>query len=257
MISYPGFTLEDYYSRPAIKIPTCQSRIVRHAGNIDFRYNKLGYRTVDFDNIPLEYFLVTGCSLTEGHGLEYHETWPYFLSNILTLPCVNLAKGGANAKFCNQVISRWIPKDSNPQFVIVQWPNMYRYLAWQNAQGVFVLNSNADSIYAEYVKNSDNYFFESWTSSIIQANEYCNHFGVPILNICLEEVDAIPKSIRKILSDHAIQLHLDEKCEGRTWFFDNKAKDGMHHSSWCTEKWAQRIVDLINPLLSTLDSPTP
>jgi hypothetical protein len=242
---YPGFTLEDYYSRPAIKIPVCQSKNVFESG-VEFKFNKFGYRTIEFDSVPEDYFLVAGCSLTEGHGLDYEETWSYLVSEKIGLPVINLAKGSGNAQFCNQVISRWIPIGHTPKFVIVQWPHIYRSLVWKREQGMFVLNNNKDSVYVECLKSCDNNFFETWITSIIRANEHCKHHGIPILNICLEEIETIPKNILKILSDHGIDLHLDEKLDGKTWFFDNKAKDNMHHSVWCTEKWAQRIITLLD-----------
>jgi hypothetical protein len=242
---YPGFTLEDYYNRPAIKIPACQSKTLIQ-NDIKFKFNSFGYRTIEFDSVPNDYFLVTGCSLTEGHGLDYNETWSYFVSDAINLPVVNLAKGAGNAQFCNQAIDRWIPAKNNPKFIIAQWPNIYRLLSWKENVGMFILNNDQNSIYKEHLKSCNNNFLEVWISSIIRANAMCKFYKIPILNICFEEISYIPENILKILLDHNIYLHLDEKLDGKTWFFDNKAKDNIHHSAWCNKQWSKRIIDLLN-----------
>jgi hypothetical protein len=245
-MSYPGFTLEDCFSKPAIKIPSCQSKIVIGNDKVVFEYNQFGYRTIEFDSVPDKYFLVVGCSLTEGHGLDYNNTWSQYVSQQIKLTVVNLAKGSANAQFCYQAIKQWIPFKTNPQFVIIQWPNPYRIITWGANGAKFVSNNNPNKIYAEFLKASDDNFWSQWVQAIVNTNNYCNLHQIPILNICFESVDAIPSYILQLLTNNNINLHVDQKIQGNTWHFDNQAKDNQHHSPWCNNQWADRIISLLD-----------
>jgi hypothetical protein len=241
---YPGFTLDEYFTKPVVTIPSQKNQTVFY-NEIKFQFNDHGYRTMDFDQVPSDYFLVTGCSLTEGHGLEYHETWSWFLSDSVQIPVVNLAKNGSNAQFACQNIKSWIPDHSRPKFVVAQWPNPFRLLTWTNDVATFSMNSDNDSNYNNLLKLSENNFWAPWISSIIDANVHCRRHNIPILNVCLETEDFITGAVINILKNHSIELHLDCKVPGRTWYFDSKAKDGVHHSAWCAKKWAQRILLLV------------
>lgn len=246
MILSPGFTLEDYFAKPVVTIPSCQSKTRLEPGQVTFEFNKHGYRTVDFDSVSGDYFLVLGCSLTEGHGLESNETWSYYLSQDLKIPAVNLAKGGSNAEFCCHNLKQWIPYSKNPTMAIVQWPNPFRATVWEKDQGRFYNITTANNWFKESLRLSDNNFWKTWIASIIDADAHCKHYNIPILHICLESSDAIPLHILDILKQRNIELHIDQKVDGKTWFFDSGAKDKLHHSSWCNRKWADRILTLLN-----------
>lgn len=246
MILYPGFTLQDYFAKPAVTIPSCQSKNQINPGQITFEFNQHGYRTLDFDSVPDKYFLVSGCSLTEGHGLEHNETWSYYLSQDLKIPSVNLAKGGSNAEFCCHNLKQWIPYTKNPTMLIVQWPNPFRATVWENDRAQFYNTTNTNNYFKELLKLSDDNFWKIWIKSIIDTDTHYKQHNVPVIHICLESTDMFPLYILDILKQHKIELHIDQKIDGKTWFFDNNAKDKQHHSSWCNRKWADRILTLLN-----------
>lgn len=241
-MAYPGFSLKDFFSRPAVRIPV--SQLVTD-DLVTWHQNQWGYRTMEFDQVPQDYFVVVGCSLTEGQGLEYNETWSYFLAQDLDLAVVNLAKGGANSQFCKQNIQQWIPQTHNPRFVVAQWPNPFRLLTWRQNQASFAMNSQRDEIYNTFLKHGDLNFYTAWMSSIIDAKRHCQLHSVPMINICLESLDFFPEAVLETLRQQNIVLHVDEKLPGRTWHFDSSARDQQHHSAHCTKKWAERILPLI------------
>jgi hypothetical protein len=246
MIQYPGFTLEDYFTVPAVNIPACRSTNLIGPGQVKFEFNKFGYRTMEFDSVPDDYFLVLGCSLTEGHGLESDETWAYYVSQDLETSVVNLGKGSGNAEFCCHNLKQWVSFNKNPKATIIQWPNPFRMTLWNQDRAMFYTSQNANLVFNENLRLSEINFWKVWLNSIIDANNYCKIVDIPILNICFESADSIPLYILDILAQNKIEFHIDQKIEGKTWFFDSNAKDKQHHSSWCNRKWADRILTLLN-----------
>jgi hypothetical protein len=207
---------------------------------VQFKYNSYGYRTLEFDQVPDEYALVIGCSLTEGHGLHLEQTWSNHYERLTGLPVVNLAKGGSNAEYCARNISNWMETTKTlPKEIIVQWPNPYRCLTWHNNKSVFNINLDRDDIYNLFLRYSDDNFWARWLEAVIGLNQ-----RYPVTNICLEDQTVITEQIQSILEKRNIKLHIDEKSEGKTWFFDSAAYDQLHHSEWCNQKWAKRIVDI-------------
>jgi hypothetical protein len=249
---YPGFTLNQFFSQSPITILEHQSKketCVFSKGKIEFIYNEYGYRTHSFQNITNNYILISGCSLTEGHGLDYEQSWGAKIEKNLNLPVINLAKGGANGEFVSQNLCNWLNNDyAKPKIVIAQWPNPFRAIHWQAGQAQFILNQIADNLYKLKITQGVEHFYSSWVKSIITLNDTCKQLSIPILNLCFEGIDTVEPVI-EILSQYDITLHMDLKLPGQTWHFDSAALDNSHHSEWCTEQWATRILTLVNNML--------
>jgi len=247
---HPGFTISQFFEKPAIPIKTPKVEHFKFkGGEVKFEYNSYGYRTNEFDKGIADYILVAGCSLTEGHGLHLDQTWGKKLEHTLNLPVVNLAKGGANSEFTSQNLINWVDSSfPNPKVVIAQWPTPYRLTNWYNNRAKFVLNKNADELYKLSALHGHEYFYLRWIKNIVELDQKCNSATIPVLHICFESPDQISPSL-DILDQYQIKLHLDHKLPGLTWHFDNSALDGLHHSEWCTEKWSQRILTLLETLL--------
>jgi hypothetical protein len=249
---YPGFTLTQFFQSPAIPIPVCQSENTSFkfdGGTVKFNYNSYGYRTNEFNKEIKNYLVISGCSLTEGHGLHLEQTWGKKLEEQLNIPIVNLAKGGANAEFVSQNLINWVNSDfTNPTAVIAQWPNPHRATHWSNGLAQFVLNQVADDLYKLKIKHGEEHFYLPWINNIIRLNSACKLANIPVLHLCFETPESVNPAL-DILNRYDVNLHLDLKQPELTWHFDSASLDNIHHSEWCTEQWAKRILTLLKTML--------
>lgn len=98
-----------------------------HSEPIVYKFNSLGYRTKELDDLNKDFLLTFGCSYTEGVGLLTEQIWNNAISKYLNLDLYNCAKQatGMDIQYYNSVL--W--KNSNlplPKIVIVQWPHKER-----------------------------------------------------------------------------------------------------------------------------------
>jgi len=241
--SYPGFSLKEFLSETVVPIESCRSSQFTDKHGVEWNYNSSGYRTHPLEVVE-DHVLVVGCSHTEGHGLQIGERWADVLESMIEIKIFNFAKGSANSEFCYQVLCNWTKKH-RPKFVIVQWPNVFRKLVWDENGSKFSLALSPDPISSVFMQTSDDNFYQPWLLSIIGANFLCNQYRIPILNLHFDTIESLTPAALDVLKSHNIKLHLDHKREGETWFFDNAARDNMHHSAICNTKWAYRIKKLL------------
>ena len=194
----------------------------------------------------MSYLLVSGCSHTVGTGLSPQQAWPYYLVRSLMVDCVNLAKPGANSAYVCRSLDDYLSiAEHRPVTIIAQWPNPFRSMRMTNTGEMrFVNIHNMDQQFAEDFKNNPDKFWQQWMQDIIQLNR-----TVPVINICLESQDFIGHYCDILKEQHNIILHIDQKVPDKTWYFDNLADDGMHHSVACHRKWADRILTLLPGML--------
>jgi hypothetical protein len=240
------FKFQDLYSCPVIHLTDSNKQFVFEKEIVEFLYNSNGYRTHEFDNVST-HIVVSGCSLTEGHGLHQHQTWASKYEKALGTTVYNLAKGGSSAEFVSQTLQNWI-YTYNPLLVVAQWPNPFRSLTWKNSTAVFNLNSNFDEIYCIKLKNGIENFYHTWCNSIVTLNHLCKFKKIPVINMCLESVEVVSPSL-EILNRFNIKLHYDMKVPEHTWFFDSAALDQLHHSEWCNDKWTERLLTITKDML--------
>lgn len=96
--------------------------------DIEYKFNKWGFRCVDFDQIPENSMriLSLGCSNTEGIGLPEHHTWSYILNDMIsklenkTTVNLNLGAGGSSNKM---IAIRGIHavETLKPDIIFVSW----------------------------------------------------------------------------------------------------------------------------------------
>lgn len=101
---------------------------------ITYNYNSLGYRSdnelSDFSDDS--YIASFGCSMTEGVGLNYTDTYCHLLGEELNLGTMNFGVAGGSMHLVDAQILQYVklilagelPK---PSLVTVQWPSPYRY----------------------------------------------------------------------------------------------------------------------------------
>ena len=95
---------------------------------ITYERNSNGHRCKEITDIDLDnYILFTGCSHTEGTGLELEKTYPYLLSQKIKCDYYNLAVGGSGIDVLNYNIVTWFSKVKKlPKLLVIQWPNLLR-----------------------------------------------------------------------------------------------------------------------------------
>jgi len=188
--------------------------------------------------------LALGCSHTTGVGVEPHECYVVILSQQLGLPIINLAEGGGNS---SHVLERLVEhlRYNRPEFVIMQWPNIFRRTTWIKGAPVKENTHHASQVFHVMMKAGIENFINPWLMNVITCNRLCNLAGIPSVNILLENLDS---DSLEILRKQDIDMHCDDRMSGRIWLFDNLGSDRLHHSARCHAQWAERLKGLIDEI---------
>jgi hypothetical protein len=112
--------------------------------NIVYNRNSQGHRSKEIKDIDLEnYFLVTGCSITEGIGLELEKTYPYLLSKMYNCDYHNLAIAGSGIDAMMHNLIIWFSKvKKKPKFVVIQVPTLARYITIDSEQNPYTTSDH-------------------------------------------------------------------------------------------------------------------
>lgn len=178
--------------------------------SIEYSYNENGHRSksikdIDFDN----YILFTGCSHTEGIGIELSKTYAYLLANSLEKDYYNLAVGGTGIDVIEYNLLYWFTKyKKKPKFVVVQWPDHSRFLSLYPGYESFIPNGSwvTDDNHKKFVVASEiSGFFNA--RKHISYRLIKNVIDVPIIGVYLGSLslyDSLGIPIRRM--DHARDL---------------------------------------------------
>jgi hypothetical protein len=191
----------------------------------------------------MTYAIISGCSHTAGVGIDIDDCYVSLIEKHYEFPVLNW---GVPSGGCTDVLIKIINavKDNNkPKFIVAQWPNPFRKQLWINGKLHLQNINSSDDSFRLLLKHSEENFYEPWMQAIIVGNLLCKLADIQLINILLEDIDQVHMDR---LQKENIQLHTDKKLPGQTWFFDNKAQDGIHHSPWCHKKWAERLIGIIN-----------
>ena len=97
--------------------------------NVKYRFNQYGYRHQG-DFVENRNALVAlGCSLTFGIGVNYEQSWPYYVAKELGLDCVNLAQPGSAINASYRAAKMWLPI-IKPKVVMFYVPSHHRRELW-------------------------------------------------------------------------------------------------------------------------------
>lgn len=96
---------------------------------ITYTYNSLGHRCKNIEDIDLDnYILFTGCSHTEGVGLELEKTYPYRVAEILGCDYYNLAVGASGIDVMTHNLIMWYKRvPHKPKALVILWPHHIRF----------------------------------------------------------------------------------------------------------------------------------
>ena len=98
---------------------------------ITYDYNEYGHRCKNVSEIDLDnYILFSGCSHTEGTGLELEKTFPYLVSTALGMDYYNLSLGGSGIDAMTYNLIAWINTVKKPpKAVVIAWTYETRFLS--------------------------------------------------------------------------------------------------------------------------------
>tara|TARA_B110001454_G_scaffold154102_1_gene143386 strand:- start:3123 stop:4097 length:975 start_codon:yes stop_codon:yes gene_type:complete len=106
--------------------------------NVSYKLNKWGFRhnhALSNGINPIGFvenrnaLVALGCSMTFGTGVNYEQTWPYYVSKELGLDCINLAQPGSGINASYRVAKMWLPV-IKPKVVMFYSPNPHRRELW-------------------------------------------------------------------------------------------------------------------------------
>jgi hypothetical protein len=189
--------------------------------SITYEINNLGHRCKNIDDINLDnYILFTGCSHTEGIGLELEKTFPYLTAIDLGIDYYNLALGGSGIDVMTHNLMMWILTVKKlPKALIIMWPETTRYTRLQ--EDATFLRLELPSTLYDYSKKfmviGDKLnFFETvrcMSKKIINAAYTCKtiHLESSILH---GEDKARDLCHAGILSNRAVADHLVQNLKG-------------------------------------------
>lgn len=158
---------------------------------ISYIRNKNGHRCNEIEDIDLNnYILYTGCSHTEGIGIQLENSYPYLLSKRLKVDYYNLAVGGTGPDVVNYNITTWFAKVKKPpKLIVVQWPHptrvtvcnseiWYNYGPWSTEDKNI---KNRNDIGNFFISGEDIGFFK--TSLFLTKKIISNMAPCPILHV--------------------------------------------------------------------------
>ena len=191
----------------------------------------------------MTYAIAAGCSHTAGVGNDIADCYVSYLERHYNFPIINRGIPGGNSSTTLLSVVNDIQASNPPAFIIAQWPNPIRRTAWINGTRQLQNINYCDESFNLLFRNGEETFYEEWTNNVIVSNVLCKLAGISIINITLESID---RCYIDRLKSKQIDLHVDEKRPGLTWHFDSAAQDNVHHSPWCHQQWAQRLIRIID-----------
>lgn len=195
----------------------------------------------------MKYAIATGCSHTAGTGNHIDDSYVSVLERHYAFEIKNWAVPGGNCNHVLMAVVKAVQQDLRPTFIIAQWPNVFRRTLWQDDRELKQNINSADDSFRLLLEKSEQNFYEPWMQSVIIANLLGKQAQIPIINILLESIEQ--KYLNR-LAGADIELHIDEKLPGRSWLFDSNAQDKSHHSPCCQQKWAERLIGIIDAYTS-------
>ena len=179
--------------------------------DITYNHNSLGHRSIEPKNLNLDnYILFTGCSHTEGIGLELEKTYPYLVADQLGCDYYNLALGGSGIDAMMHNLSLWLGKiKDKPKAIVVQWPSEARFLLTDGHRlrptGIW---DDEEEISRFLAAGSFNGFFSSRKKI---AYKFINSFSdddIKIVNVAIETLasEAMENFLLYSMSDRARDL---------------------------------------------------
>jgi hypothetical protein len=215
---------------------------------IIYTRNSLGYRSKELSEVTdNNFFMVFGCSFTEGEGLAEDEMWANILSEKLNLPVINHSKGGGSAElvYLNSLLFLKNSASIRPKFVIVQWPDparmMYKSLEKNGLLGPWDLKEGK-SYLTEFYNMMVKHKVDLYNSLMMYHSTVLlwRQAGIPLYSWTY---DTMWEQQLGITFDDIIWANISEG----EMLSENLARDAMHFG----EKWNYRVADRLAKSIKT------
>lgn len=217
---------------------------------LNYQYNEYGHRSMAPSELPDDYILFTGCSITEGVGMAQEYMYSDIVAKHLNKPYYNLAVGGSGIDLLVQNLIAFLSFNKKPSKVIIQWPDTSRFYHIEHDLAMHLMNSSCreDSDHAELWK----YF--TINNIALDKNILHRIYGLTVLNnmqindiyeifsetgyrnneqdiIRLMDCSGLPFNTNRILFDYHSGL--------------DYARDLLHPGSKSNMIYAQRIIEVL------------
>lgn len=102
--------------------------------NFTYKFNSLGHRSVEINELEKDFIFCIGCSFTEGAGLAVEHTYPYILGKTLGRTFYNAGKSGSGPDYVALTVMAILSQVSNkkPEYIIIQWPSFFRFFKFDD-----------------------------------------------------------------------------------------------------------------------------
>jgi hypothetical protein len=162
-----------------------------------YRYNSLGYRSVEFGNKNL---LVSGCSNTVGIGVPIEGSWGNLLSDELNVEYDNLGILGNSIHLIVKNMFSYFKEFGNPKNVAILFPDIrrihlpnfnkvlkkdidfhlpYEYFVMQDSQNNIPKYSKVPHSLSDVFPNEAAMYIN--LQSILQLEQYCNSLNINLI----------------------------------------------------------------------------
>jgi len=126
---------------------------------ITYVFNNNGHRCKEIEQIDLDnYILFTGCSHTEGIGLEIETTFPYLVAKELGCDYYNMGIAASGLDVLEYNLLTWFHKvKKKPKFIVIQWPDHSRYVTFGEDNTHILPNGtwNAENEHKRFLLSSE------------------------------------------------------------------------------------------------------
>lgn len=151
--------------------------------NISYTYNNFGHRCKHVKDIDLDnYILFTGCSHTEGEGLNLEDTFPFLTSKVLKCDYYNLGLSATGIDVLFYNILSWLKLFPEPKLIVIQYPDMSRYSSVESE--------------SSYIVPRGSWSEKEYVELLIQAKEkglflFRNYYHKKLLDLYIENIPTI------------------------------------------------------------------
>ena len=97
--------------------------------NVSYKLNSYGFRHHEEFCEDKNGLVALGCSNTFGIGVNYEQTWPYYVAKELGMNPINLGQPGGSIQSCYRVAAEWVPI-IKPKVVMWFIPDRSRRELW-------------------------------------------------------------------------------------------------------------------------------
>ena len=160
--------------------------------NFSYTYNSLGYRTREIDSVEdSKFFIVYGCSYTEGVGIAQHERWGDLLENKVGIPSLNFGRGAGGADLVHLNSLLFLKNTTKrPMFVAIQWPEVTRTMYLSDSPILLLSTSNKGADFMRFYKEflADNNAGNRNLIHCLTTQMFWKLAGVPTFNFYMGRI---------------------------------------------------------------------